>query len=298
LASSVLRWLDGRQPVGAFDPLPPPFLLWIVGILALHQYLDSYARQALARFRPLLTGDQRDYERLQYTLTVTPARTAILGGLFWVGLSASIVVLTYPLVAPYFPPWEIVVSVLTFFVGGTFLQHLIYQLRAVRRLYSQIDHVDLYDLEPLFAFSNLTARAAIGIVLLQYAIVALLPAAAKLTLVVPVAGLTLIAVVLFAWPLTGIHQLLEDAKGQETAAVEQRLKVAVAMLYQRVDSGQLVGMDEVEKTITSLKATRDIVEARPTWPWQPSTIRGLATAILLPIALWLMQELLQRLLNL
>lgn len=24
LATSVLRWLDGRQPVGAFDPLPPP----------------------------------------------------------------------------------------------------------------------------------------------------------------------------------------------------------------------------------------------------------------------------------
>jgi hypothetical protein len=116
--------------------------------------------------------------------------------------------------------------------------------------------------------------------------------------VVPSAILTLVALAVFVWPLWGVHRLLEAEKGEQMTAVEQRLKAAVATLYQRVDSGELAEMDQVEKTIASLKTTRDIVDARPTWPWQPSTLRGLATAILLPIVLWLLQELLQRLLRL
>lgn len=298
LAVSGLRWLDGRQPLGVFDPIPPPFLLWALGVLALHHYLDRYARRALAQFRPLLRGDQVEYDRLEYELTTAAARPAALGGLIWVAVSAVLVLMTYGLARPYFPTWEIAVSILTFFVGGTFIQHVIHQMRTVRRIYAQVDHVDLYDTQPLVAFSGLTARAAIGLVLLQYAILAILPGESKLTLIVPSAILTVVALLVFVWPLLGVHQLLEEEKGEQLAAVEQRLKAAVTTLYARVDSGELVDMEQVEKTITSLKTTRDIVDSRPTWPWQPSTVRGLATAILLPIALWLLQELLQNLLQL
>ena len=126
LATSALRWLDGRQPVGVFDPLPPPFLLWVVGILGLHHYLDCYARQALARFRPLLRGDQAEYERLEYELTTTPARYALIGAFFRTGIAILVVALYHRVVQPFFPAWEIVVSVLSFMVGGTFLQHLRY----------------------------------------------------------------------------------------------------------------------------------------------------------------------------
>jgi hypothetical protein len=171
LAASVLRWLDGSQPIGAFDPMPPPFLVWVVGILALHQYLDGYGRQALARFRPLLRVNEAEYERLEYELTVVPARYALIGALFWTGLAIFIVVLYYPVVRPNIPAWEIAISVLSFFVVGTFLQHLRYQLNTVRSIYGQISQVDLYNLEPLFAFSDLTVRAAIGVTLLQYAII-------------------------------------------------------------------------------------------------------------------------------
>jgi hypothetical protein len=298
LAVSVLRWLDGRQPLGAFDPTPPPFLLWALGVLALHHYLDRYARLALAQFRPLLHGDQAEYERLEYELTTAAARPAALGGLAWVAIAALLVLLTWELARPYFPPWEIAVSILTFFVGGSFIQHVVHQMRTVRRIYAQVEHVDLYNTQPLVAFSGLTARAAMGLVLLQYAILAILPGESKLTLIVPSAILTLVAVILFIWPLLGVHRLLEEEKGEQMAAVEQRLKAAVVTLYRRVDAGELREMEQVEKTITSLKTTRDLIDSRPTWPWQPATVRGLATAILLPIVLWLLQALLQNLLRL
>jgi hypothetical protein len=298
LAVSVLRWLDGRQPPGAFDPMPPPFLLWVVGILALHQYLDGYARQALARFRPLLQVDPAEYERLEYELTVIPARYALFGALFWTGLAILVVVLYYPVVYPTIPTWEIAVSVLSFLVGGTFLQHLRYQLNTVRSIYGRISQVDLYNLEPLFAFSNLTVRAAIGVTLLQYAIIVLLPEGSRPALVLPVAALTVVAVAVFVWPLAGVHRMLAEEKSRQMVAVDQRLKAAIATLYGRVDGGDLEQVDAVGRTITSLKAARDLIDSRPTWPWQPAAVRGLATAILLPIVLWLLQQVLQQVLRL
>ena len=91
------------------------------------------------RFRPLLRVNQAEYERLEYELTVVPARYVLIGALFWTGLAILIVVLYYPVVRPYIPTWEIAVSVLSFFVGGTFLQHLRYQLNTVRSIYGQIE---------------------------------------------------------------------------------------------------------------------------------------------------------------
>lgn len=298
LAASALRWLDGRQPIGAFDPMPPPFLLWVVGILALHHYLDDYARQALARFRPLLQVDQAEYERLEYELTVVPARYALIGALFWTGLAILIVALYYPVVRPYISTWEIAVSVLSFLVGGTFLQHLRYQLNTVRSIYRQISQVDLYNLEPLFAFSNLTVRAAIGVTLLQYAIIVLLPGESRPALFLPVATLTVVAVAVFIWPLAGVHRMLVEEKSRQMAEVDLRLKAAVTALYGRVDGGELDQVDVVGRTITSLKVARDLIDSRPTWPWQPAAVRSLATAILLPIVLWLLQQLLRQLLRL
>ncbi len=40
-----------------------------------------------------------------------------------------------------------------------------------------------------------------------------------------------------------------------------------------------------------------MLEKMPTWPWQASTLRGLMTAVLLPLFLWLSQRLLERLLG-
>lgn len=298
LLTSMMRWVDGRQPLGTFNPAPPPFLLWVVGVLLLHSYLDRYARRALAQFEPLLHGGEGEMERLRYELTVTPARTARLGSLFWIVTSTVLVITSYERIKPFFPLWEVIISILSFAVGGSFMQHVIHQMRTVRRIYAQIKSVDLYNLEPLMAFSGLTVRAAIGMVLLQYAILALLPGEAKLTLLIPAGTLTLVAVVLFTWPLMGVHRLLLDEKSKQLGEVESRLKAMITLLYQRVDGAALAGVGEVEQAIGSLKTTREIIESRPTWPWQPATVRSLATAILLPIFLWLLQEVLQRLLRL
>jgi hypothetical protein len=56
-------------------------------------------------------------------------------------------------------------------------------------------------------------------------------------------------------------------------------------------------MDDLSKTISSLQIEQHLLEGIPTWPWRPETVRLLITALALPLGLWFIQYLLQRLMG-
>lgn len=183
-------------------------------------------------------------ERLRYELTVTPAWTARLGSLFWIVTSTVLVITGYERIKPFFPLWEVIISILSFAVGGSFMQHVIHQMRTVRRIYAQIKSVDLYNLEPLMAFSGLTVRVAIrngAAAICDFSVVA---RRSQADAAYPRVTLTLVAVVLFTWPLMGVHRLLLDEKSKQLGEVESRLKAMITLLYQRVDGAALAGVGE------------------------------------------------------
>ncbi len=64
----------------------------------------------------------------------------------------------------------------------------------------------------------------------------------------------------------------------------------ITKLHQRVDLDQLSGMDEINNTLSSLAQEEKKIASIPTWPWQPDQIRLLVSTILLPIVLWLAQQ--------
>jgi hypothetical protein len=142
--------------------------------LALMHYLDRTAERALAAFRPVLTVDARGYADLQYRLTTLPVWptlwVSLLVGLWRVpsflyhqdlfaalklGTSTAALVL------------EIVFFFLIWAVAGAFVYHTVHQLRLVSQIYSQWTRVNLFQLGPLHAFSQLTARTALGIIVLR-----------------------------------------------------------------------------------------------------------------------------------
>jgi hypothetical protein len=55
-------------------------------------------------------------------------------------------------------------------------------------------------------------------------------------------------------------------------------------------------MDDMNKALASLETERNLLTRIPTWAWQPEALRGLVVALVLPLVLWLVQALLQRLL--
>jgi hypothetical protein len=92
--------------------------------------------------------------------------------------------------------------------------------------------------------------------------------------------------VAFAWPLVGVHRLLEAAKHNRLTSAAQRFEILVAELHRRADSGEFNSMGEMKEGLEALANERGVIERVYTWPWQRETVSGLSTALLLPIILW------------
>lgn len=67
-----------------------------------------------------------------------------------------------------------------------------------------------------------------------------------------------------------------------------------ALIHETVDTRDFNLADQRQKTLSRLLAERQVLAVLPTWPWSPGTLRGFATAAVLPTALWLVIRVLER----
>jgi hypothetical protein len=73
-----LCWWEGTLPVGQID-LPRLFVVVVAPyLLGTRFYLDRIASAALDDFRPALSVDDAELERMRYELTTLPARTTLV----------------------------------------------------------------------------------------------------------------------------------------------------------------------------------------------------------------------------
>jgi hypothetical protein len=220
LPYSAVKWWDGAYPLGAFNLVHLLLTGTSVYGIALMHYLDRSAGHALAAFRPVLTVDDRGYADLQYRLTTLPAWptlwVSLLVGL-WRGpyflyhqelfaslrLGASTLALVL----------EVCFFCLLWAVVGAFVYHTFHQLRLVHHIYSHRTRINLFQLGPLYAFSQLTARTALGILLLNGAwAMAETATGQPLVLLETTLFFTLVALVTFLWPLRSVHAVLAIAE--------------------------------------------------------------------------------------
>jgi len=298
----ALGWI-GQASQEAYVVRPAHVFISVQPIvaLALIHYFDRSASRSFERFRPALRVDQIDPDEVRWHLTHLPPRgawIASLVGLLLVPLFTALTpdpARTFQMALTPLSVVEIIVfMVLVWVTFGPLIYHTIYQLRWVHRIHARYTRVDPYDIGPLYAFSSLTARTAVALTLLNYGWTLVYPAPLSnpVNVVLTVLFAVLTAVV-FAWPLWGVHRLLAEEKARLLADGSRRMKASVAELRQRIDSGRLRAMDDLHKAMASLEIEHAALMRIPTWPWPPGTLRGVAAAVLLPIAIWLIQQLLQ-----
>ncbi len=200
---------------------------------------------------------------------------------------------------------DIAVTYANLIILSTFLYHTIHQLRQVRRIYASYAEVDLFHTGPLFAFSTLTARTAVALIIANYAMLAGFVAVSPILASNPISvAITLIttvmAVVVFSWPLLDLHNRMKAEKQQMLDKNASEMKISFNETRRRIEMGEfhdMADMAPLKDMVDTLIAERTVLEKLPTWPWQAATARGFGTALLLPILLWLMQRILERLLN-
>ncbi len=270
--------------------------------LALMRYLDGVAEAALRNFRPALNVSEAEYAELSYRLTTAPARPTLLGSL--AGVTVAILILP---AMPYLLrllgwstlPLALVIAYgllfLTLGVAGALVYHTMQKLRLVSHIYATQALVNLFDLRPLYAFSGLTSKTAVGLIIFNYLWFATAPDLLSQPLGIGFGIFyAVVAVVTFVWPLLGIHRRLVEEKQRLLRECSKRLEATIAELHGRVDAGELHSMDELHDTMAVLEIERSALTRIPTWPWQPETLRGLIIALLLPVVVLLLQFVLQR----
>jgi hypothetical protein len=94
-----------------------------------------------------------------------------------------------------------------------------------------------------------------------------------------------------------MHRRLEATRNDLESAAGARLRALLDELNEAIDRRDSPKVDALDRTIAALRHEREVLRALPTWPWSIGTLRGFASALLLPLALFLVQRFLGQVLG-
>lgn len=303
VVAHLVAWVDGGVPFGMPDAYRASFAVYLVGPIALIGYLDSVARTALDRFRPVLGGSDRLVDVFEIDLTKMPARPTFawsVGGLVF----TAVYFFTLPdpaaliAAAPLTFAFDATLSFASFAGAAVLLYHTIRQLQAISRIHQQATDVDPYRPDPLYAFSNLTAQTGIAIIGIGYVSAATDPATfSSVPLMAGLGASLVIAVGCFVLPLLGMHRRLVTEKARLEGDAGDLLRRTMDDLDRKIRAGDDSGASALTRVLEGLVIRRDVIGRIPTWPWRIGTLRAFVSAVVLPVAMWLLFRTLGRFLE-
>jgi hypothetical protein len=295
----------GFYPWHVFLALQP------VIVLSWMHYLDAAAISALERYKPAMKSEEQVLAAVRYRMTILPARPALIATFIGVliyfvlfGPQSSTATLSDFRLSP--STVSSIMVAFTFLMMWAFLGLAIYntvqQIAVIRELFARHTQADLYNREPLYAFSGITGRTALVLILNSYGwIWGLNQGGAFETDPVSALGVNIFfaafSLFIFAWPLWGAHQLLVDAKRDALATNAALMRTTIEELHRGVERKKVEAMDDWHKALAALDLERTRLEQLPTWPWRPEALRGLIAALIVPILVWVVQYLLERILG-
>lgn len=305
LIQAIVLWIEGASPIGNLGIAQVYLAVVMAYMLALIHYLDNRAGMALETMRPALKAVDKEYQEMLYQLTTLPAFPTLLASL----ATLAFVILTEAIGEPYrlealatFPLSANLLRIfylISWVVFGAFLYHTLHQLRVINHIYNEHTRIDLFQIRPLYALSNLAALTAGSLAMISYGWLLVNPWLDRSDplVLMPMFILLLFAVVTFVWPQLGIHRLQVAEKERLLDEASQRFKAAIDELHEKLDEGEHEAMMNLNMAMASLKIELNTLSKTPTWPWEPEVVRLLITALALPLGLWLIQLILQRTLS-
>ena len=275
--------------------------------LVLMRRLNQVAGEAFDRFSPLLELSASATDQLRRRLTTLPERPVT----FIVGL---VIVTTFLGAATAPTNFEIegtsVVASFMFIafaslVGSGYMLltfQIVRQLILVEHIHREARRIDLFDASPLHAFSRLTSQASLGLLALTALLISANPqflTASSNELVAATAigllsGMGIAALASFALPLYGLHRRIAAEKERLQTDADGRLVSLLGALHEDASKLDLSRADGLNKLLASALQERDILAKLPTWPWQAQTLRGFVSALLLPVAVYVLARVAER----
>lgn len=302
LLSTSALWLSGLLPFGQPDATQTFWGVSTAAILAAAHHLRNVAGSAFDQFRPALGDGVAEPERARYELTVMPAVPVAVITVFTIAITPA-----YLTVDPELTQSaglsgaglvaRIASEGLTSAIFLAVTVQALRQLRIVTRLHAAADQVDPFRPLPLYAFSGLTAQ--VGVVIVAFVTGGFLAnpdtltAASESTLALWLpwlGGGVLVGAAVFVLPMLGMHGRLEVEKDRLENDADARMRGLLAELDDAIDARDRDRVGALDGMVSALRHQREVLAALPTWPWSTATVRGFASALLLPIGLFLVQR--------
>jgi hypothetical protein len=300
----ILAWIDGWLLVYTVNPLLLLFPLWQWAPLAIMAYLDSVSLQALSVFSPLLDVEEIELKRLKYEFSTMPSRGVILSGVTWAivyAISTYVAWDTFYIsygLGPFFSAILVLEGLIAYLTGSAIYYYSLRQLGLVNHTVKMVRQFNLYQLDPVYAFSRVTSLIGVSWMIMLSLTLLLFPIrlVGGLTLAVLILQVVL-AVAAFLLPLWFVHRRLKSEKLRLLAESNRQVESTSARLHRCLDENKLGPVTQLKDAMLGLNVERDILNAIPTWPWHPSTLAGFLSVTILPVVLFAIQLVIGKLLG-
>ncbi|MEK6221822.1 MAG: hypothetical protein N2D54_06200 [Chloroflexota bacterium] len=292
--------LAGAIPAGEINLETTTDALWFVYFIAFFHYLKETAREALKKYQPLLMVDEAEYRDIENKFTNLPARLGWLA----IGVSVTIFVLfyfsipetaeeirTYPLLTN---SYQLLFRFSSISIFSAFLIQSIRQIKHISHHHRTIKHISLFHLGPAHAFSILTSKMGIGLILIAiFGIFQLVYLGVDAVFGIVHLMFLMVALAAFVLPLGGMRAKLLEKRESMLDELDSRIEKLYSNLNQQIDTNNLENTKDYPRLLQALRTERAAIEKISMWPWDTSTLKGFATTFLIPIVLWAITRLLE-----
>ena len=295
------QWVSGNTEKFLFT-LPFTWTaIWTPLMLAMIQILDRIANQSLAQFRAASGLEAEDYKLYRYRLTTMPSRPVILSQL----LVGTVIFLGTVWLAPDYSGLisgylisDLILFLIFWFNMGMLvvsMYHHTRQLEMVSNLHQEAASIDIFDTAPIFAFSRLSFWAAVFTVFMILPSIFIYQITEEnIIFAVPsIVGMGFATLVFFL-PLYSLNKRLVNEKSAMLGQVRQRIRDTIHELNQDMDQGDLSHIETQHAQLALLVLEQEYLEKLRTWPWPHGTFARLLGLIALPVLLFILQLLIQR----
>lgn len=212
---------------------------------------------ALTSLAPLLNLADEDMNRLKYEFTTMPRRSVIASVLFW-GISyVGFMLIAYDTISADFGFGQFynivafIAGLITYSSSGVIYLHSIRQLLLVNRTVKMVKRFNLFQLDPIFAFSTVTSRTGISWVILISATLLTLPGQlAVIPMLIMMVVQVMLAVAAFLLPLRLVNQRLVAEKRRLLNELNQRVEFMLARMNQCLDEGNLGDVHQLNDAVS------------------------------------------------
>ena len=305
LSQHLAIWLEGVLPMGEFAPVILVQTVWFVFVSTFWQFMRRSGATALVNFRPALQLAQREYERVRDEFLYLPSRTG------WGFTIVGIVLLPIglPLFDEYYGPLfssaytkysTLILSLIVVGLNLGAFYSAIRMLAHIDKLYKRVKQINLFNLTPLYSLSLFTSK--VGMVFIIFVLLNLITPYVMGTSDPGIQNFytlfkSIFALLIFIMPLLGIHRRLEEAKAQAVETNNDLIENGFAQMQSLVKAGKHEEVSKWRGSNSALLEYRQELNRISTWPLDTATLRSFVTALFVPLTVWSIQQLVNRVIN-